>query len=115
MDKLNNYQMMIKNLLQSYLDERQRPETDDVAVKTLLLTDDEHGLYLIMKNGWQHKDRVQHILIFIRLHDDKIWVEEDWTDYEVVERLLEAGVPQTDIVLAFHHPMLRSMAELATP
>lgn len=113
MDKLNNYRSLIRNLLQSYLEERHRSETDDVPVKTLFVTDDEHGVYLIMKNGWQHKDRVQHILIFMRLHGDKIWVEEDWTDYEVVERLLEAGVPQTDIVLAFHHPMLRPLADVA--
>lgn len=31
----------------------------------------------------------------------------------IVDRLLEAGVPKEDIVLAFHHPLLRSRTEFA--
>jgi hypothetical protein len=114
MDKLNNHRAIIKSILQKFLDQQQKAKRHDDNVETLLITDDEHGHYLVMKNGWQGKERVQHIPIFIRLHEGKVWVEEDWTDYEVVDRLLEAGIPQSDIVLAFHHPALRPYADFAT-
>lgn len=39
---------------------------------------------------------------------------EDWTDFDVVGRLMEAGIPQKKIVLAFHHPDMRPLTEFAT-
>lgn len=112
MDKLAYYKTVTKEMLEEYL-ARHEASRHDTDVQTLLITDDEHGHYMILKCGWHGKDRVQHILIYIRLVGGKIWVEEDWTDYEVVERLLESGIPQEDVVLAFHHPLLRPHAEFA--
>jgi hypothetical protein len=114
MDELSKYQTIIKELLKDYMEQHQT-SSHDSEVETLLVTDDEHGQYLVIKNGWQGKDRVQLIPIFLRLVDGKIWVEEDWTDYEVVDRLLEAGIPQEQIVLAFHHPSMRQFSEFGTP
>lgn len=112
MDKLRQYQKLIKNVLDEYL-EHHAKAVPDSDVKTLLSADDRHGIYMVLRNGWQGKERVQNILIFVRLVNGKIWVEEDWTDYDVVGRLLEADVPHEDIVLAFHHPELRPLTEFS--
>lgn len=40
--------------------------------------------------------------VLMRIVDAKVWVEADTTDYVFVDHLLEAGVPQNDIVLACH-------------
>jgi hypothetical protein len=114
MDRLIQIQATIKEILRGYIKQYQA-SSHDAGVETLLVTDDEHGQYLVIKNGWRGKDRVQHIPIFIRLVDDKVWVEEDWTDYEVVDRLLKAGIPQEDIILAFHHPSMRQYSEFVLP
>jgi hypothetical protein len=110
MDQLTKRQT-IKEILKGYIERHQASSSQHADIETLLITDDERGHYLVIKNGWQDKDRVQHIPIFIRLVDGQIWVEEDWTDYEVVDRLLQAGVPQEDIVLAFHHPTMRQFSD----
>lgn len=112
MDPMKHYQKIIKNVLQEYL--HRFSSSKDQTVDTLFSTDDQHGVYIILKNGWQGKDRIQNILIFIRLVNEKVWVEEDWTDFDVVGRLMEAGVPQENIVLAFHHPTMRPLTEFAT-
>jgi hypothetical protein len=43
----------------------------------------------------------------------KFWIEEDWTEEGVATELLEAGVPSSDIVLAFHEPAMRQHTEFA--
>lgn len=47
----------------------------------------------------------------LRLRNGKIFVEIDWMEDGIVDRLLEAGVSKDDIVLAFHHPDLRPRTE----
>lgn len=113
MDQLTNYQTIIRKLLENYLG-RHQGSSQPTTVENLLITDDEHGHYMVLKNGWDGKDRVQHIPIYIRLVQNQIWVEEDWTDFEVVDRLIQAGIPQTDIVLAFHHPGMRQIEDIVT-
>jgi hypothetical protein len=54
---------------------------------------------------------VSAIIIFLRIKNDKIWVEEDWTDLCVVDDLLAAGVPKSDIVLGFHSPNKRKSTD----
>ena len=112
MDQIKPTQKIIKQVLQEYLQQFQSLSKDSL-VETLLSTDDQHGVYMVLKNGWRGKDRIQNILIFIRLVKDKVLVEEDWTDFDIVGQLLEAGIPQENIVLAFHHHDLRHLTEFA--
>ncbi len=52
----------------------------------------------------------------ITLHlrfNDKIWIEQDWTENGIATELLEAGVPNEDIVLGFRHPERRPLTEFA--
>lgn len=51
--------------------------------------------------------------VLIRIVGDKVYVEEDNTDYVFVDRLLEAGIPAEDIVLAWHPPELRPYTAFA--
>lgn len=112
MDKLRQYQKTVKKVLEEYL-KRQTMSVSDPSVETLLSADDQRGIYMVLRNGWQGKERVQNILLFVRLVNGRVWVEEDWTDFDVVGHLLEANIPQEDIVLAFHHPQLRPLTEFA--
>lgn len=51
-------------------------------------------------------------MVYLRIQNGKIWVEEDWTQ-GIVNDLLEAGVPHEDIVLGFQHPSKRLLTEFA--
>lgn len=111
MDKLTSYRQLVKQLLTEYvaLDNRNpNPE-----VEHLLIADDKSGHYLWLNLGWSNGQRLNAPTIHVRLKEEKIWIEEDWTDIGIANQLLAAGVPKEDIVLAFHAPELRPLTEFA--
>ncbi len=66
-----------------------------------------------MKMGWHQDNRIKRNVIHVRLKNQKIWIEEDWTEDGIATDLLQAGVQREDIVLAFHPPRLRQFTEFA--
>lgn len=60
--------------------------------------------------GWDRHRRVHGAIYHLRIHNNKIYVEEDTS---IAETLLEAGIPKEDIVLAFHAPNKRQYTEFA--
>ncbi|MEM9543153.1 MAG: XisI protein [Cyanobacteria bacterium P01_E01_bin.42] len=108
MDKLTHYRNTIVKLLQEYYDLTPRRDREDLA-RDYLALDKERDCYLWIRSGWKDKKRIQHIIIYLRIERNQIWVEEDSTDLGVVDDLLRANIPQEDIVLGFHHPSQRSL------
>ncbi len=62
--------------------------------------------------GWNERKRVKAISVYIRIKNDKIYIEEDWTSEGIATELLREGVPKSDIVLAFHAPETRKFTLL---
>src|SRR5207244_1099087 len=111
MDKLTTYRNLIKRFIcaiAALVNKRPTPGVD-----TLCVFDDERGEYLLINTGWAERRRVHGVTLFVRLHDGKIWIEEDWTEDGIANELVKAGVPKEDIVLAFHHPEERPLTEFA--
>jgi XisI protein len=109
MDKLNHYRVIIQKVLEDY----QYLSSDNSDSESALLVDSIHDQYLLLKMGWQQNNRIKRNVIHMRLKEQKIWIEEDWTEDGVATDLLQAGVPREDIVLAFHPPHLRQHTEFA--
>ncbi|MCO6477448.1 MAG: XisI protein, partial [Phaeodactylibacter sp.] len=73
-------------------------------IDTELIIDRERNHFLLMNVGWKGKSPVYNTIIHIDIKDGKVWVQQDWTDAVIVDRLMEKGVPQEDIVLGFLAP-----------
>jgi hypothetical protein len=69
--------------------------------------------YQLMTVGWNGHERVHGCLLHIDIKQGKIWIQHDGTEEGVANRLVEAGVPKEDIVLAFHAPYKRQFTEFA--
>lgn len=111
MDKLTRYREIIKRLLTELAEpSRQNPAS---GVEDRCVFDDAGGDYLLLSVGWQGDRRQRGLHVYIRLKGGKVWIEDDWTDARVAERLVEAGVPKQDIVLGFHSPKTRELTEFA--
>lgn len=78
-----------------------------------LIIDQHRGSCLWMRIGWEHGNRIEKIVIFARIKNQKIWIETDWTNKEITMDLMRAGIPNTDIVLGFLAPEERSLSEFA--
>ncbi len=111
MDKSNVYRALIHRVLTEYRD--LESSSDESGIEAVLMMDDEQGRYVLLRSGWEDTDRIQRMVIHVRLKNDKIWIEEDGTEEGVSTDFLQAGVPREDIVLAFHPQHLRQYTEFA--
>ncbi len=111
MDKLTEYRTLITRLLNDHADLMNRTSVGDWEAHTIF--DEGHDHYMIFRTGWRDKERIHTPTLYIRLHNGKFWIEEDWTEDGIATELVAAGVPHQDIVLAFRHPEIRSLSEFA--
>lgn len=111
MDKLDHYRKLIQDLLKAYAGQFSQANTDQLETHTVF--DTAHDRYMVYRTGWWDTRRIHSATLYVRLHEGKIWIEEDGTEEGLATDLLAAGVPHTDIVLGFRHPELRPLTEFA--
>lgn len=109
MDKLSNYRGLIQNILTEYVHHDQ----GNGPVETQLLLDAQNDHYQVMVIGWENKQRVYYPVFHLDIKDNKIWVQQNVSDFDVVTALMDKGVPKTDIVLAFQSPYTRQFSGFA--
>jgi XisI protein len=98
MDKLAKYRNLIKELLINYA----TPVSENPKeLEDQLIFDTEHDHYQLLSVGWHNKKRVYFCLLHLDLKNNKIWLQENSTDYDIVEELIKRGVPHSDVVLGF--------------
>ncbi|MCT7957636.1 XisI protein [Laspinema palackyanum] len=103
MDKLANYRPIIQSVLQQHA--QSKPSHGEIEVYTAF--DEQQDHYQVVHAGWSGTTRVFGPLIHIDLINDKIWIQYDGTEVGVANQLVDLGVPKTDIVLAYHAPIMR--------
>jgi len=111
MDKTAHYRQLIKTLLTKYAELVSRQLEPEM--QTRLVFDEDHDEYLWLQTGWSRGHYVHGATLHVYLQNGKIWIEQDWTEDGIATELVEAGVPKSDIVLAFHEPEVRAMTEFA--
>lgn len=110
MDKLNHYRSLIKQALtERAVLMRSQPLPGE---EVLCLLDDATDNYLLVRVGWLQDKRLYSTTLHLRIINDKIHLEQDWTD-DFLSDLIASGVPRTDLVLAFTPPETRAMTEFA--
>ena len=111
MDRLTQYEALIKAGLRNRQEWFGRARDD--SVETVCAFDDGRHDYLLYFLGWRNGQRVEKTMLHVRLHNEKIWIETDETEDGFATELVKAGVPHSDIVLAFHPPQLRQYTDFA--
>ena len=100
MDKLEKYRQCVKKLLQDH-------SSNDHQIECQLICDIENDHYQIVEMGWQNFTRIYACYIHIDIKDQKIWIQNNMTEIDLGEELVDRGVPASDIVLGFQHPYKR--------
>ncbi len=103
MDKLEYYRNCVQTLLEN--ESKCFPEKENV--ETALCFDTKRDHYQIMRIGWKDLIRVYHTAIHFNIKEGKIWLQQNTTDIEIAEELVEMGIPREDIVLGIHPPYKR--------
>lgn len=110
--KVENYRKTIQTILNRYENILNQKATS--SRETELVINTTHDRYMLNTIGWNGKERIWHTIVYVRLRDNKIWIEVDNLEDGIATDLVEAGVPKEDIVLAFHHPSLRQLTGFAS-
>ena len=66
-----------------------------------------------MSVGWNGQHRIHGSLLHVDIKNGKIWIQHDGTEEGIANRLVAAGVPKDDIVLAFQSPFKRKFTDFA--
>jgi hypothetical protein len=107
MDKVANYRAIIKKIFKEYA--ATRIPANDANPGYQLIFDDQSDHYLLYRTAWKDELRRVHFCVFhIDIINEKLWVQEDATDFDLVGVLEENNIPRRDLVLAFHAPYKRS-------
>ena len=109
MNKLANYRQIIKEVLTEY--SKIPYKYGDIASE-LIISEDKNR-YILITQGWEKETRVHGCLIHLDIINSKIWVQRDGTEDGIVVDLEAAGIPKSDLVLAFHPQRLRKYTEYA--
>ena len=109
MDKLALYRQAIEEILTEHA-ELSNP-TD--PVKPQLIFDKENDHYQLAYVGWQGYKRVFGPVMHFDIIDGKIWIQYNGTEDAVAERLVNMGIPASDIVLGFHSAFKRQFTAYA--
>lgn len=108
MDKLSCYRVLIQqNLRQRAELMRGQPLAGEEIV---CLLDEATDNYILLRLGWLQSTRLYSVTIHVRLKDDQVYIEQDWTD-DFAADLLDAGVCREDLVPAFAPPIMRMQSD----
>jgi hypothetical protein len=106
MDRINgnehDYRELLRAIVQEYA-------TTPIAagneqVEDLAICDDASGNYLHFSTGWQDSARIYGPVVHLRIKDDQVIIEANWTEDDLVERLVAGGVPRAMIALGWVLP-----------
>jgi hypothetical protein len=76
------------------------------SIQTYPIFDPVHDHYQLLDMGWDERGkRVFLPIIHLDLIEGKVWVQENHTDVDIAQELIEAGVEPSDIVLGFYAPI----------
>ncbi len=107
MDKLNTYRKYIKDLLSQYDSEEKREQNWESE----LIFDEKQDHYLWMKVGWNGSKRIYYSVIHFDIKEGKIWLQQNATDLNPAEDLIDMGVTREDIVLGLQPPFKRPFTD----
>jgi hypothetical protein len=108
MDRMNQDRELIERVL---CETARRYASGDT--RTLTAFDRNTDQYLVFEEGWEGYKRLHYTFVHVELRDGKFWIQKDNTEYGVAADLIDAGIPNERIVLAFQHEQRRKWGEFA--
>ena len=110
MDKLNHYCNLLKKVLIDFNTPRAK-SADYVPDK--LIFDEVRDHYQVMAMSWDGSQQTYFVVLHLDIINDKIWLQESATNHDIIEDLLDLGVPNADIVLGFLPEETRALTGFA--
>jgi hypothetical protein len=109
MDKLELYRSIVTEILTKY--SQYKPSYGQVEIEQIF--DRDRDRYQLLAIGWNQQKRIYGTTIHLDIQDEKIWIQQNTTEFDLASNLVEMGVPKQDIVIGFHTPKMRQLTGFA--
>ena len=103
MDQVNYY----RHCVQTILEKHSQSENQEGGIEDEVLFDLVRDHYQLMQVGWQGLNRIYYIIMHFDIKDNKIWIQQNTTDVDLGQELIEMGIKREDIILGLHPPYKR--------
>lgn len=104
MDKVTKYQ----NIIVEFLQEEAKPFLGmNPAIRREVIVDRNSNNFQLLHVGWKGRQYQFFVAFHFSIINEKIWLQWNRTENEVVDFLMEKGVPKQDIVLGLKPPFVR--------
>jgi hypothetical protein len=107
--KIKKYQ----KILIEFLTEQASYRISNSELENQIIVDKENHHYQLMRIGWRKNRYVRACPFHFDIKDGKVWIQQNRTDIEVGEELIERGIPKSDIVIGFLPEEIRSSSGYA--
>jgi hypothetical protein len=81
MAQLTQYRQIIQKILTEYRD--WAAGSNKIGVQECIAFDEERDHYFWFSVSWDGKQRAFGVRVYLRIENDKIWIEEDWTEQSI--------------------------------
>jgi hypothetical protein len=109
MDKVKKYQKAILKILNDY----SKIKYSNVDGENQVIADKGNHRYQVVTIGWEDNVYINDCPMRFDIINNKIWIQQNTTEWQVGEMLMHMGVPQGDIVLGFLKPSTRALTDYA--
>jgi XisI protein len=100
--KATRYRKLVQKICADLAAYIQRGFKRQPQIHILFVQDMINGHFLIFRDGWLENQRDYGCFCHFEVKNDgKIWFRYNGTDLDLVQELLDAKIPKSDIVLAF--------------
>ncbi len=114
MDKTLKYRTIICDILneyQTYL--RKATGLQNQKLIPEIVIDTQRNHFQLLLKGWVGYQYTFKIAFHLDIINDKVWIQQNNTEFKIADELVEMGVLKTDIVLGFILPQQRQYTDFA--
>jgi hypothetical protein len=108
-NKIKRYESAIIGILNEYA----KIKYANIQGGNQLIIDKNNHQYQVVTIGWEDNQFVHDCPMHFAIIDNKVWIQQNMTEWEVGEMLEESGIPKSDIVIGFLSPDLRPYSKYA--
>ncbi|MBW4666163.1 MAG: XisI protein [Cyanomargarita calcarea GSE-NOS-MK-12-04C] len=98
---------LYRQYIQTLITKHDSHKSKGGEVENELIFDTAHDHYQLMRVGWNKLSRVYHTVMHFDIKDGKIWIQQNMTDVDLAQELVDMGVSKDDIVLGLQPPYKR--------
>lgn len=98
MDTITTYREIVKQVISDYA--KLHPSHGNIRLDAIF--DEMRDRYALMQFGWDRGKRVRGNLIYVVIDNGKIIIEYDGMECGITQDLINKGILECDIVLAFY-------------